>query len=89
MIPKYLREILGFFGIHYMLVRGQTPSLPLLLYLGLHLGLHLLHLLHSLGGLGTMVFFLKVVTLCSAPILLLEEARTEEDDGDRAQRSSD
>ena len=85
MIPKHLREILGFFGIHYMLVRGQTFSLSLLL----NLGLHLLHLLHSLGGLGTLVFFLKVVTLCSAPILLLEEARTEEDDGDRAQRSRD
>ena len=85
MVPKHLREILGFFGIHYMLVRGQTPSLPLLL----HLGLHLLHLLHSLGGLGTLVFFLKVVTLCSAPILLLEEARTKEDDGDCAERSRD
>ena len=85
MIPKHLREILGFFGILYMLVRGQTPSLSLLL----HIGLHLLHLLHSLGGLGTLVFFLKVVTLCSAPILLLEEARTEEDDGDRAQGSGD
>ena len=85
MIPKHLREILGFFGILYMLVRGQIPSPSLLL----HLGLHLLHLLHSLGGLGTLVFFLKVVALCSAPILLLEEARTEEDDGDRAQRSRD